>query len=115
MKRKKDTALMLTLVLAIGTALTGGWPAKADAASPLQITANTYIGDAGRMVESFDLKVSDASKYADLKASDFEITGNYDGYPLNENNEAVQADYTDDGVELSWNESVLSIKVKPFK
>ena len=44
MKRKKDTALMLTLVLAIGTALTGGWPAKADAASPLQITANTYIG-----------------------------------------------------------------------
>lgn len=100
MKRKKDTALMLTLVLAIGTALTGGWPAKADA---------------GRMVESFDLKVSDASKYADLKASDFEITGNYDGYPLNENNEAGQADYTDDGVELSWNESVLSIKVKPFK
>lgn len=30
------------------------------------------------MVESFDLTVSDASEYADLKAADFAITGNYD-------------------------------------
>ncbi len=115
MTLKKGTGLMLTLVLSIGTILTGGLPAKAEAAPPAQITANTYIGDTGRMVESFDLKVSNSSEYADLKASDFEITGNYNGYPVNEKNETVQADYTDDGVELSWHENALSLKVKPFK
>jgi len=116
MKLKTGTGLILSLALTVSTILTGGLPAKAEAAaSPPQITANTYIGDTGRMVESFDLHLGSANSYADLKASDFEITGNYNGYPVNEKNETVQENYADDGVELSWNGNVLSLKVKPFK
>lgn len=115
MQLRKGTGLMLSFVLAVGTILTGGLSVKAEAASPMQITANTYIGDTGRMVESFDLQVSSAGSYADLRASDFVITGNFDGYPVNENNETVQNDYADDGVELSWADNILSLKVKPFK
>lgn len=115
MNLKKSTGLILSVVMAACTMLTGGLPAKAEAASPAQITANTYIGDTGRMVKSFELQVRSTSSYVGLKASDFAITGNFDGYPVNEKNETVQHDYADDGVELSWADNILSLKVKPFK
>ncbi|GKU26613.1 LPXTG cell wall anchor domain-containing protein [Clostridium folliculivorans] len=79
------------------------------------ITANTYVGDAGRMVSSFEITVDDINKVKDIKASDFDITGNYDGYPLSPDGKLAQNNYTDDGIKLTITGNTIKIEVNPFK
>ncbi|MEJ8303377.1 S-layer homology domain-containing protein [Saccharibacillus sacchari] len=118
---KKRTGLTLIAALALGGVPWGvngpiANAAEANAATtPLEVTAHTYIGDAGRMAESFELVLPANASYAGLQASDFDITGNYDGYPLNAAGEIVQEDYKDDGILLKRDGNVLSMTVKPFK
>lgn len=118
---KKRTGLTWMAALVLGVAPLGGNVPAANAAETnpatksLQITAHTYIGDAGRMAESFELVLPTNASYAGLQASDFDITGNYDGYPLNAAGEIVQEAYEDDGIQLTREGNVLSMTVKPFK
>ncbi|WP_145332454.1 S-layer homology domain-containing protein [Paenibacillus xylanexedens] len=109
----KHVSYMLALTLSLSVI----WPGTTGAASAqvTQIQANTYVGDPGEMVESFDITVTDVEKYKNLKASDFEITGNYDGYPLNAAGEIVQDNYEDDGITLSMKDHTIHMTVKPFK
>lgn len=109
----KHVSCMLALTLSLSVI----WPGTTDAASAqvTQIQANTFVGDPGEMVESFDITVSDVEKYKNLKASDFDITGNYDGYPLNAAGEIVQDNYEDDGITLSMKDHTIHMTVKPFK
>jgi len=109
----KHVSCMLALTLSLSVI----WPGTTGAASAqvTQIQANTFVGDPGEMVESFDITVSDVEKYKNLKASDFDITGNYDGYPLNAAGEIVQDNYEDDGITLSMKDHTIHMTVKPFK
>lgn len=56
---KKRTRFTLMAALTLGAPLIGIGPANAAESAPdasqSKITAHTYIGDAGQMVESFDL------------------------------------------------------------
>lgn len=90
-------------------------PSIAEASSVQSVVANTYIGDAGTMVESFDITVNNISTYDHLQASDLDITGNYNGYPLNEAGDIVQHNYDNDGIELSINDQIIHMKVAPFR
>ncbi|WP_272037919.1 S-layer homology domain-containing protein [Paenibacillus sp. JJ-100] len=104
-------------MLALTMSLSVIWPgiSRAEEAQVTQIQANTFVGDPGEMVESFDITVTDVEKYKNLKASDFEITGNYDGYPLNAAGEIVQNNYEDDGITLTIKDRTIHMAVKPFK
>ncbi|OWA33415.1 hypothetical protein B9G55_22370 [Saccharibacillus sp. O16] len=119
MDLKKKTGFTWMAALTLGVPLMSAGTVHAaeveKPASPPKITAHTYIGDAGRMVESFELVLPAGKTYSGLQASDFDVTGNYDGYPLNAAGELVQEDYRDDGIRLTQNGNVLSIAVKPFK
>ena len=79
------------------------------------IQANLFIDDAGEMVDSFEIQIEDILSVQDLKEGDFEITGNYDGYPVNQAEEMVQEDFEDDGIELSIEGDSLILDVKDFK
>ncbi|MBM7541165.1 prolyl oligopeptidase family serine peptidase [Amphibacillus cookii] len=79
------------------------------------IKANLFIGDAGEMVESFEITVDDPATLVDLTAEDFDITGNYDGYPLNEAEETAQENYQDDELALSIDENTITLTFRPFK
>ncbi|MBD7910833.1 MULTISPECIES: prolyl oligopeptidase family serine peptidase [Clostridium] len=79
------------------------------------ITANTYVGDMGVMVDSFEIDVNDMSKTADLQATDFDITGNYDGYPLNSEGKVSQDNYTNDEINLTVEGNKIKLSFKPFK
>ncbi|MBB6020290.1 poly(3-hydroxybutyrate) depolymerase [Paenibacillus sp. JGP012] len=109
----KHVSCMLALTLSLSMI----WPGTtgAESAQVTQIQANTFVGDPGEMVESFDITVADVEKYKNLKASDFDITGNYDGYPLNAAGEIVQDNYEDDGITLSIKDDTIHMAVKPFK
>lgn len=109
----KQVSCMLALTLSLSVI----WPGTtgAESAEVTHIQANTFVGDPGEMVESFDITVSDGEKYKNLKASDFDITGNYDGYPLNAAEEIVQDNYEDDVITLSMKDNTIHMTVKPFK
>lgn len=109
----KSMGWMLALTLSLSVI----WPTTVGAESTqvTRIQANTYVGDPGEMVESFDITVANPEKYQNLKASDFEITGNYDGYPLNEAEEIIQNEYEDDGIKLTITDHTIHMAVKPFK
>lgn len=109
----KHVSCMLALTLSLSVI----WPGTtgAESAQVTQIQANTFVGDPGEMVESFDITVADAEKYKNLQASDFDITGNYDGYPLDAKGEVVQDNYEDDGITLSMKDNTIHMAVKPFK
>ncbi|WP_018887371.1 S-layer homology domain-containing protein [Paenibacillus massiliensis] len=110
--RKSLTGLLAAVIGTAGLIV----PAAAEEATFVQqITGQAYVGDAGTMVESFDIKVSDVSRYADLQAEDFDITGNYDGYPVNEQGEIVQDNYEDDGLEIAVSEEGIHLTFKPFR
>ncbi len=104
-------------MLALTLSLSVIWPETVGAESiqVIRIQANTYVGNPGEMVESFDITVANPEKYQNLNASDFDITGNYDGYPLNEAEEIVQNDYQDDGIKLTIQDHTIHMTVKPFK
>ncbi len=87
----------------------------AETTSAPLITGQAYIGDAGKMVQSFDIKVSDPSRYTNLQADDFDITGNYDGYPLNDKGEVVQNNYSDDEIRVSMQDKTIHLDFKPFR
>ncbi|MGO4728848.1 S-layer homology domain-containing protein [Paenibacillus sp. 2KB_22] len=80
-----------------------------------RITANTYIGDLGTMVDSFDIVVDDIDKFKEVQSTDFDVTGNYDGYSINEKEETVQSNYENDGIELHTSGQTLHLKVKAFR
>ncbi|MEK3777405.1 S-layer homology domain-containing protein [Paenibacillus sp. FSL K6-4396] len=117
MKRWNMSTQSARWMLALTLCLTTIWPAAASAESVevSRIQANTYVGDPGEMVESFDITIANPVKYQNLKASDFEITGNYDGYPLNEAEEIVQTNYADDGIKLTIQDHTIHMEVEPFK
>lgn len=115
MTRKVGKSLKLLLVMLLCSTWIVSSVAKADNSPIKKIVANTYIGDAGMMVESFDIMLHDVGKYAEIKASDFEITGNYDGYPLNESLEIAQDNYVDDGIVLTIKEDRIHMEVKAFR
>ncbi|MGO4528640.1 S-layer homology domain-containing protein [Paenibacillus sp. 2TAF8] len=108
---------LVSCMLALTLSLSVIWPGTtgAESAEVTQIQANTFVGDPGEMVESFDITVADVEKYKNLKATDFDITGNYDGYPLNAAGEIVQDNYEDDGITLSMKDNTIHMTVKPFK
>ncbi|WP_186323422.1 S-layer homology domain-containing protein [Paenibacillus xylanexedens] len=112
-RNAKNMGLLLALTLCLTTVL----PAVAGAESTevTRIQANTYVGDPGEMVESFDITVSNPEKFKDLKASDFDITGNYNGYPLDQAEEIVQDNYSDDGIKLTIQDHTIHMTVEPFK
>lgn len=110
--RKSLTGLLAAIIGTAGLIV----PASAEEAASVQrITGQAYVGDAGTMVESFDIEVTDASRYADLQAEDFDITGNYDGYPVNQQGEIVQENYEDDGLEIAVSEEGIHLAFKPFR
>lgn len=110
--RKSLTGLLAAVIGTAGLIV----PAAAEEATSVQqITGQAYVGDAGTMVESFDIKVADVSRYADLQAEDFDITGNYDGYPVNEQGEIVQDNYEDDGLVIAVSEEGIHLTFKPFR
>lgn len=115
MRKKINVSGVAALTLLMTTMALIPNPSSAEASSVSSVVANTYIGDAGTMVESFDIAVDDISKYDRLQASDFDITGNYNGYPLNEAGEIVQNDYTNDGIELSIKDQMIHMKVESFR
>lgn len=115
MKLSFMVAIVMTLVVA-------GFPihtVKAENSNSKgtvkDIVANTYIGDGGPMVYSFEIEVNDMTPYQDLKAEDFDITGNYDGYPLNKEGKIAQNNYEDDGIKLSIKDNKIMLDVKAFK
>lgn len=79
------------------------------------IKANLFIGDAGEMVDSFEITVDDISKVSDLVAEDFEITGNHDGFPLNGDEEIVQENFEDNGIALTLEGHTIFMEVNDFK
>lgn len=110
--RKSLTGLLAAVIGTAGLIV----PASAEEVASVQrITGQAYVGDAGTMVESFDIEVADASRYADLQAEDFDITGNYDGYPVNQQGEIVQENYEDDGLEIAVSEERIHLAFKPFR
>ncbi|WP_181150940.1 S-layer homology domain-containing protein [Paenibacillus sp. PCH8] len=117
MKKRNTATRNMGWMLALTLSLSVIWPTTvgAERAEVTRIQANTYVGDPGEMVESFDITVADPEKYRNLKASDFEITGNYDGYPLNEAAEIVQNNYEDDGIKLTIQDHTIHMEVEPFK
>lgn len=117
MKRWSKSIKNVSCMLALTMSLSVIWPgiSRAEEAQVTQIQANTFVGDPGEMVESFDITVTDVEKYKNLKASDFEITGNYDGYPLDAAGEIVQNNYEDDGITLTIKDRTIHMAVKPFK
>lgn len=115
MRKKINVSGVAALTLLMTTMALIPNASSAEASSVSSVVANTYIGDAGTMVESFDIAVDDISKYDRLQASDFDITGNYNGYPLNEAGEIVQNDYTNDGIELSFKDQMIHMKVESFR
>ncbi|WFR65081.1 S-layer homology domain-containing protein [Paenibacillus amylolyticus] len=117
MKKWNQNVKHVSCMLALTLSLSVIWPGTtgAESAQVTQIQANTFVGDPGEMVESFDITVADAEKYKNLQASDFDITGNYDGYPLDAKGEVVQDNYEDDGITLSMKDNTIHMAVKPFK
>ncbi|MEK3704009.1 S-layer homology domain-containing protein [Paenibacillus sp. FSL R7-0198] len=117
MKKWNHNVKHVSCMLALTLSLSVIWPGTtgAESAQVTQIQANTFVGDPGEMVESFDITVADAEKYKNLQASDFDITGNYDGYPLDAKGEVVQDNYEDDGITLSMKDNTIHMAVKPFK
>ena len=110
--RKSLTGLLAAVIGTAGLIA----PAAADEATSVQrITGHAYVGDAGTMVESFDIEVADVNRYADLQAEDFDITGNYDGYPVNQQGKIVQENYEDDGLEIAVSEDGIHLAFKPFR
>lgn len=110
--RKSLTGLLAAVIGTAGLIV----PAAADEATSVQrITGHAYVGDAGTMVESFDIEVADVNRYADLQAEDFDITGNYDGYPVNQQGKIVQENYEDDGLEIAVSEDGIHLAFKPFR
>ncbi|MEW4371623.1 S-layer homology domain-containing protein [Paenibacillus kandeliae] len=106
------------IVAAIAAALGASsfaYPAvAADDAAKVHITGQAHVGDAGTMVTSFDIEVSDPAHYRDLTAGDFDITGNYDGYPLNVKGEVVQNNYADDELNVSMQGQLIHLNFRPF-
>lgn len=117
MKKWNQNVKHVSCMLALTLSLSVIWPGTtgAESAQVTQIQANTFVGDPGEMVESFDITVADAEKYKNLQASDFDITGNYDGYPLDAKGEVVQDNYEEDGITLSMKDNTIHMAVKPFK
>ncbi len=110
---KKGIIAVITAALGVSSF---GYPAAAaDDGSGVRVTGQAYVGDAGTMVKSFDIEVSDPARYANLTAGDFDITGNYDGYPLNAQGEAVQNNYADDELNVSVQGQSIHLDFKPFR
>lgn len=106
--------MIAVITTALGASSLAYSAAAADDPSGVRITGQAYVGDAGTMVKSFDIEVSDPARYADLKASDFDITGNYDGYPLNAKGEVVQDNYANDELNVSMQGQSIHLDFKPF-
>lgn len=115
--KKVRSSFMIAIVLAL---VVVGFPIHTVKAENSKdqvkgIVANTYIGDGGPMVYSFEIEVNDMTPYQVLKAEDFQITGNYDGYPLNKEGKIAQNNYEDDGIKLTVKDNKILLAVKDFK
>ncbi len=72
------------------------------------ITAVTYVGDNGEMVEAFEVTVDDADKIEGLTADDISVTQS--------NNEGTETtDLAENGVSLSIDGNVVTIELEPCK
>jgi len=117
---KKGLKSFLTALTLTGTIVNFAVPSlRANAETVGNVTikhiiANTYVGDVGQVVDSFEIVVDDASKIQGIKAEDFEIIYNYDGYPLNSKGELVKENYEDDGISLSIEGNTIKMDVKDF-
>lgn len=113
MKRKFIQAMTITMSMAFVFTFLGGRTVKAaDAVKVTKITANTYVGDVGQMVDSFEITVDDITKVSGLKAADFDIASNYNGYTEKDGSSKI---YTDDGIVLTTSGNTIKIDVKDFK
>lgn len=106
----KKLSLLTAIVMAVGMFNGSYIKVKADVNKDIitNIKANTYVGDDGIMVDSFELTVADEKKIQELTAEDFDIVGNA-------NSSMSIHDYEDDGIELQIDGNKLIIDVKDFR
>lgn len=116
MKKKELKIIARSITIILGLTFIRGVNIKAvEEINVTGISANTYISDQGQMVDSFEINVDDIKKVEGIKAGDFDIINNYDGYPLNSKGELVKENYVDDGISLSIKGNIIKIDVKDFK
>lgn len=115
MNRKFVKSITILASVALSFTLIGGinvQAATSRSANITKIVANTYVGDVGQMVDSFEITVDDIKKVSNLKASDFDITSNYDGYS---EKDGSSKSYTNDGITLTTKRNTIKMDVKDFK
>lgn len=116
MKRKILRGITTVLSLVMAFSVLGNTKVKAAGNVIVNsVVANTYVADQGQMVDSFEITVDDINKVQGLKAEDFDITNNYDGYPLDENSALRKDSYADDGITLNISGNTIKLDVKDFK
>lgn len=80
------------------------------------IYANTQVGDGQREATSFEVVVSDESKYAiqDLTADDFDVIHNVGTTVFEPGTTDFLKDFEDDGIKVSVDGNKLTLEVNPF-
>lgn len=111
---KKTIGMTISSMLVIST-FCGANLKAASNVNVNGVVANTYVADQGQMVDSFEITVDDISKVPDLKAEDFDITNNYDGYPIDKSGNIARTNYSDDGIVLTKDGNKIKMDVKDFK
>ena len=106
----------LLACMALGLCASVISPVKAEETSLFtSIIANTKVGDGALVVTSFDIEVNDAEAIKDLKAEDFDITGNTSSRVLDAEKGGFVQPYEDDGIVLSIDGTKIHMEVEPFK
>ncbi len=78
------------------------------------VVVNAKVGDGGAVVTSFDISVKDADVAKDLKAEDFDITGNTSTRYFDVETGEFVTDYEDDGIVVTVDGTSIHMDVEPF-
>lgn len=73
------------------------------------------VGDWGYMVDSIDITVPDRAIVKNLKASDFELTGNTYGTPYDPTTGEFAQDYADDEISVTVDRNRVRVRFRPFR
>jgi predicted peptidase len=73
------------------------------------------VGDWGYMVDSIDITVPDRATVKNLKASDFELTGNTYGTPYDPTTGEFAQDYADDEISVTVDRNRVRVRFRPFR
>lgn len=108
MRRKISMLVAMTLSIGMLSGINTKVNAEVKQDVVSNIKANTYVGDDGIMVDSFELTVADGERLQGLTSEDFNIVGN-------SNSSMSVCDYEDDGIELVVADNKLIIDVNDFR